>query len=103
MKLIMRNDNVLIKVVHEEKDSKIVLPESVKSNDELTHAKFIIEDFDDSVSANVGLSLNKQVFFNPFAVRTPIDKDHFVIKQEDILAVSDEDYTSKGNPITKNS
>ena len=103
MKLIMRNDNVLIKVVHEEKDSKIVLPESVKSNDELTHAKFIIEDFDDSVPANVGLSLNKQVFFNPFTVRTPIDKDHFVIKQEDILAVSDEDYISKGNPITKNS
>ena len=103
MKLIMRNDNVLIKVVHEEKDSKIVLPEPVKSNDELTHAKFIIEDFDDGVPANVGLSLNKQVFFNPFAVRTPIDKDHFVIKQEDILAVSDEDYTSKGNPITKNS
>ena len=102
MKLIMRNDNVLIKVVHEEKDSKIVLPESVKNNDELTHAKFIIDDFDDTVSANVGLSLNKQVFFSPFAVRTPIDKDHFVIKQEDILAVSDEDYTSKGNPNTKN-
>jgi len=87
--LLMRNDNVLIKVVREDIEKKVdlVLPESVKKDDQLTNAKFIIDDFDVDYPDNKGLKVGKQIYFAPFVSRIPVDKDHFILKQEDIVAI----------------
>ena len=92
MNLLMRNDNVLIKVVRKIDETNIILPDAVKQNDEITQAKFIVDDFDVDWPANEGLSVNRQVYFSPFAARIPVDQDHFILKQEDIVAIADKDF-----------
>ena len=89
MDLLMRNDNILIKVVREDVEKKVelLLPDSVKQDEKLTNAKFIIDDFDVDYPANEGLKVGKQIWFNPFTSRVQVDADHFILKQEDILAV----------------
>lgn len=85
----MRNDNVLIKVVREDVEKKVelLLPDSVKQDEKLSNAKFFIDDFDADYPDNKGLAVDKQIWFNPFTSRVQVDADHFILKQEDILAV----------------
>ena len=92
MNLCMRNDNVLIKIVRKIDETNIILPDAVKQNDEVTKARFVIEDFDAGVAENKDLKINRQVYFSPFAARVTVDQDHFILKQEDIVAIADKDF-----------
>lgn len=90
MELLMRNDNILVRVEREDIEKKVdlVLPDSVKQDDKMTKAKFYVDDFDVDYPSNKGLAINKQIWFSPFVTRIQVDENHFILKQEDIVAIS---------------
>ncbi len=78
------DDNVLIKVEYiNKKDSKIILPESVKESDAVDK-KFIVADFGSKVT---DIQKGQKVWIDTFCPRFTLGPDSFLIKRESIYAV----------------
>jgi len=78
------DDNVLIKVeIINKKDSKIILPESVKESDAV-EKKFIVEDFGPKVQ---DIEKGQKVWIDTFCPKFALSADSFLIKRESIYAV----------------
>lgn len=82
--MTLLDDNVLIRIeVLSKKESKIVLPESVKESDAV-EKKFIIEDFGPKCE---GIQKGQKCWLDTFGPKYGIDAEHFLVKRESIYAV----------------